>query len=81
MKKLLIIASLFLTISVNAQKVQKPTQKTDSTLFYLVGKLADWQLLYKAVTEPGKITRDEIVELIIWINRLQPIPTDTTKKK
>lgn len=76
--KLLITAATILICSVCNS--QTDTTKKEPIRYFLIGELPAWQLLFKAVTEPGKVTRDEIAGLSEWINRIQQLPTDTIQK-
>lgn len=88
MKKLLILIFLFLSISAISQtrykQVADTTKPKQDTSYYLIGSLNQWQTMYKALVSPENMTRKEISEMQLWLQRLQayiPPKTDTTKKK
>lgn len=78
MKKLLFAFALLTAVVCNSQIAD--TTKKEPIRYFLIGELPAWQLLFKAVNEPGKVTRDEIGMLSQWINSIRELSTDTTSK-
>lgn len=78
MKKIILIISILLSVQCFSQ-IKKDTVKTKDQ-YYLIGELPLWQVMYKAVKEPGKVTREEEAILLKWFDNLQKLPADTTKK-
>lgn len=75
------LVAITFSVAVNAQvksespkdgKSESPKEKMD-TSYVLGGKLPDFQLLYRAVTSPGDITRDQIIALAAWIEKVQMV--------
>lgn len=58
---------------------QKPQPK-DTANYFLVGKLADFQLLYKAVADPDNVTRKQVSDLAHWLVQARMIVQDTSKQ-
>lgn len=59
--------------------VAKPKQ--DTAMYILLGRIENFQLLYKAVKTPDDITRGQAKMLADWIDRVSKIVADTTKHK
>ena len=53
--------------------------KPDTTTYYLLGKIGDFQLLLKAIMYPGQMSREDISKAVEIINSLQRI-TLTSKE-
>lgn len=79
MKQLILIFFLFFSMQCFSQ-VKDTTAKAPDN-YYLIGGLPLWQMMYKAVKEPNKITREEEATLLAWMANIQKIPADTTKQK
>lgn len=78
MRKTIIAIALILTASV-AFSQAKPAAK-DSAVYYLLGQVKDYQLLYAALTQPGDVTPNQIKALVEWITKAQPLPPKEEKK-
>lgn len=89
MKKLLILTTILLITGIcfsqtRYKQVADTTKPKQDTSYYLIGSLNQWQTMYKALVSPENMTRKEISEMQLWLQRLQayiPPKTDTTKKK
>lgn len=83
MKKLiLVIGILFLSASAFAQKKDSVvTKQPTDTLYYVVGKIENFQLLYAAVKSPGDVTPNQVAALLVWIEKnVAMIPKEENKK-
>jgi len=56
-------------------------EKPKDTTYALVGKIGDFQLLYKAVSSPGDVTPNQITALLAWIQKVQALPPKEEKPK
>ena len=72
MKKVIFL--LFFPVFVNAQ--------ADTSNFILKGKVTDFQLLYRAVTQPRDVTPNQQEAIAKWIEGIKPEKqkADTTSK-
>jgi hypothetical protein len=59
----------------------KPIMGTPQQRFVIIGIAGDFDILKKAVNQPGALTRDEIMGLNQWIANKMAIPADSTQKK
>ena len=79
MKKIILIITVLFSTQCFSQAKDTVKAKTPDQ-YYLIGELPMWQVMYKAVKEPGKVTREEEAMLLKWFDNLQKLPADTTKK-
>ena len=75
MKQLLTIVFIFLASNSFAQQ-----QKQDTSTFILKGKLADFEIMYKAVASPDDVTPNQKKEVLKFIEGIKPEKTDSTKE-
>lgn len=75
MKKTITIAFILLATNSFAQ------QKVDTSNFILKGKLADFELMYKAVASPDDITPNQKRAVLKFIEGLKPEKDSTSKTK
>jgi len=80
MKKLIIATGiLLLSAAVFAQKKDtvKQAPPAKDTLYYIVGKIENYQLLYTALKTPGDVTPNQVTALLLWIEKnLQVVPKE-----
>jgi len=84
MKQLLIILAVIFSITATAQTSKDTTKKIKvpvDTAYILEGSVQGFQLLFKAVSEPGKVTRDEINILLQWMTKIQMIEVPKKQKQ
>lgn len=86
MRKKMFTCLVLICLSIGAMAQSKPGVDTSKAkapeVFFLIGDLSTWQLLYKAVATPMDVTPNQQSALMDWINkRLQAVPVDSTKKK
>ena len=57
-------------------------QAKKDTIYVLKGLVSDWQLLYKAVTQPKDVTPNQQEAIAKWIEGIKPEKekADTTSK-
>lgn len=70
------IALLLLTgamITGFSQEKKDSTKKTEPN-YALIGKLANFQLLYAAITAPGDVTPNQMKQLEAWIRTMVELP-------
>lgn len=77
MKKIIILLILI------APNVSFGQQKEDTSTYILKGRLSDFQLLYKSVTQPKDVTPNQQEAVADWIKTIKPEKpkNDSTKKK
>jgi hypothetical protein len=68
MKKILIILTVIFASVVSF------SQTKDTANYVLVGKLSDFQLLFKYVTTPDDVTKNEARALAAWIQKIAALP-------
>jgi len=78
MKQFFLIAAIIFSLSANAQTKEKPKADTN---YVMVGKFADFQLLYKALMSPGDVTPNQVNALAAWIQKIQAIPAKEEEVK
>lgn len=78
MRKTILVIVIMLTATA-AFCQAKPAAK-DSAVYYLLGQVKDYQLLYAALTQPGDVTPNQIKALVEWITKAQPLPPQEEKK-
>jgi hypothetical protein len=61
-----ILFLLLIPILVNAQ------EKKDTSIYILKGKIPDFQMLYKAVTQPRDVTPNQQEAIAKWIEGIKP---------
>ncbi len=84
MKQLLIIAAIIFSSVVNGQTSKEADKKIKvpvDTTYVLSGAVPDFQILYKAVNTPGKITREELDFLVAWLRNIQMIEVPKKPKQ
>lgn len=83
MKKLLIAftISIIMISAANAQTGNQNQQKQDTSTYALVGKMENFQLLYRALVNPGDVTPNQLKALSEWVTRIRIIQPDTSLKK
>lgn len=70
MKKTIItLTVLIASIACFSQK-----EKQDTSTYVLIGKLPDFQLLFKAIATPDDITKNDAKALAAWIQKIQALP-------
>jgi hypothetical protein len=77
MKQLLLILTIAFSITASAQK--KDTVAKAEPVYYLIGNMKDFQLLFTSVTKPGDVTPNQVAALAQWLQSLKALPTDTLK--
>lgn len=93
MKKFILISVLMLTIASFAGAQNKsianikdqirpvPAGPKQDTAYVLVGRIPDFQLLYRAIVSPGDVTPNQAKALAEWLNKVQMILPDSINKK
>lgn len=81
MKKVITMLMLisFTMLAFGQKKDTTKVQPLDTATYVLMGKIADYELLFAAVTRPGDVTRNQIEALAAWIRRIQALPTKKPK--
>ena len=70
MKKVIIaVALLILSFASFAQKDSNKVNQQKDTLYYIVGKMENFQLLYSALKSPGDVTPNQVSALLVWIDK------------
>jgi hypothetical protein len=73
MKKTLIAIALLLALSPVFAKPKTEQPKNDTT-YYLLGRITDFQLLFRAVTTPGDVTPNQVKAIVEWISQIKALP-------
>jgi len=85
MKYILIILAIIFSSVVNGQTSKDTSNKKIKvpvdTTYILSGRLDGFQILYKAVNNPGSTTRDEISFLIEWLKQIQMVEVPKKPKQ
>ena len=82
MKQILIALLIILSINSFGQTEKKPEIKVPAdTNYVLAGKITGFQLLYKAVINPEKMTREEINSIVQWLQTIQALPVKKEEDK
>lgn len=76
MKQIITIAFIFLATTSFAQQ-----QRQDTSNFILKGKLADFELMYKAVASPDDVTPNQKRSVLKFIEGLKPEKDSVKIKK
>ena len=80
MKKVIIAVAL--SILSFTSFAQKDSVKVKDTLYYIVGKMENFQLIYGALKSPGDVTPNQINALLVWIDKnLAILPQQNVKPK
>lgn len=77
--KQFIIAFALITITLTASAQKKDTIAKKEPMFFLIGKLPDYELLLRAIVSPGDVTPNELRGLAQWINQIKPLPEEKQK--
>lgn len=86
MKKSILILLLLISIvgyGQNKAPLIQP-QKPDTSLYFIVGNINDFKLLFAAIQSPNDVTPNQVKALLNWINKFEPIkkpPIDSVKIK
>ena len=59
---------------------QKQDVKPDTATYILIGKIGDFQLLYKALISAGDVTPNQFKALASWIEKIQALPSKEADK-
>lgn len=83
MKKIIItVLFALLLVNSNAQSKKDTTKAAvdTSTLYFLVGKLPDFNFLYSALKSPGDVTPNQVNAILVWIEKnVQAVPKEKKK--
>lgn len=78
MRKLFLILLIAFSFTASAQKADTTkTPKADTTKpkqYFNVAQIEIWQVLYKAVFDPMKVTREELAALEKWFTLVKELP-------
>lgn len=79
MKKTILVSAIIL-ISYFVQGQKPPDIKKD-TVYYLLGTMADFQLLIKNIVRPTSVSEDDKNALIKWIQSIKVLPENKEADK
>lgn len=79
MKKTIILASLFCVSIISNSQSKSDSAKKDTVnhnhidTYRISGKISDFQLLYKVVSDPGNVTPNQVAYIKNWLeNSIKP---------